>query len=94
MTAITHIKCLRSLTSTGEVRYCHSIMMSETEICSRYEAELAVIARLDHICYLSQSPTDGQRRAYVARQMVLTEMREAFYAELAASRLLKRRWLR
>lgn len=58
-------------------------METEDLICARYEAELAVIAVLDRLCYLNPCPTRSDRAAYAARQDQLGDIRSRFYAELA-----------
>lgn len=61
-------------------------MDSETEICSRYEAELAGIARLDQAYFTNPRPTAADKASYVERQRRLEQLRTRFYLELSACR--------
>jgi len=55
----------------------------ETEICKRYESELAAIAELDRIYYLKPTPTLAERADYVTRQDHLEQARALFYEKLS-----------
>jgi hypothetical protein len=58
----------------------------ETEICKRYEAELAAIAALDRAYYLNATPAPADRASYVRRQAHLEDVRAQLYAELSTVR--------
>ena len=62
-------------------------METESQLCARYEAELASIAAVDRRYYLSPCPTLAERQDYAARQLQLEEIRSCFYVDLNACRL-------
>jgi len=64
-------------------------MDNESEICGRYEAEMAVIASADRDYYLKEKPTSADRRAYAERKNQLDDLRDQLYAELSALRTKK-----
>ena len=64
-------------------------MDTEIEICARFEAELAAIARLDQAYYLNTLPTQPDRADYAERQSRLEQVRARFYAELNTVRHLE-----
>jgi hypothetical protein len=55
---------------------------TESEICTRYEAELAAIATLDRAYYLNATATSADRANYFRRQNNLEQIRVRFYTEL------------
>jgi hypothetical protein len=59
---------------------------TETEICTRYEAELAEIADLDRVYYLNSPASCVDRADYYRRQDQLEQVRARLYAELSAVR--------
>lgn len=61
-------------------------METEDQVCSRFEAELAAIAVLDHRYYLNASPTLAERAEHFARQLQLDTVRSRYYEELRALR--------
>lgn len=61
-------------------------MGTETEICTRYEAELSAIASLDRAYYLNATATPADRANYVRRQDDLEQVRAWLYAELSTVR--------
>jgi len=61
-------------------------MDAETDICKRFERQLAEIAALDHEYYINPDPTTKDRRDYYVRHQRLEEIRFRFYAELDAIR--------
>jgi len=60
--------------------------VTEIEICTRYEAELAAIAALDRAYYLNATPTAADHADYCRRQDHLEQVRAQVYAELSAVR--------
>jgi hypothetical protein len=61
-------------------------MDTETDICRRFESQLAVIAALDHAYYTNPAPTAKDQTDYFAREQRLEQIRFRFYAELDAFR--------
>ena len=57
-------------------------MEPETEICARFEVELALIAALDRDYNLNPTPTSAERANYYKRQEKLEQIRAQFYADL------------
>ena len=57
-------------------------METETEICARYERELALIAALDRAYHFNPAPTCAERAKYQKRQEKLETLRAQFYTEL------------
>ena len=55
---------------------------TETKICGRYEAKLALIAALDRAYCLNPEPTAAERANYYKRQEIRERIRAQFYAEL------------
>ena len=62
------------------------IMDTETDICRRFESQLAVIGALDRAYYINPAPTAKDRSDYFAREQRLEQIRHRFYAELYAFR--------
>ena len=59
-------------------------MDTNTDICRRFESQLAVIFAMDHAYYINPAPTAKDRIDYFARQQRLQQIRRLFYAELDA----------
>jgi len=61
-------------------------MDTETEICIRYEAELAEIALLDRLYYQKAGASRADRANYYRRQDQLERVRARLCAELSAKK--------
>jgi signal transduction histidine kinase len=61
-------------------------MAIETEICKRYEAELAEIGALDRAYYQKPTVTPADRANYFKREERLEELRTQLYAALSTVR--------
>ena len=59
-------------------------MDTNTDICRRFESQLAVIFAMDHAYYNNPAPTAKDRIDYFAREQRLEQIRLRFYAELDA----------
>ena len=59
-------------------------MDTNTDICRRFESQLAVIFAMDHSYYINPDPTAKDRSDYFAREQRLEQIRLRFYAELDA----------
>lgn len=59
-------------------------MDTETDICRRFESQLAVIFALDHAYYIKPAPNIKDRSDYFAREQRLEQIRLRFHAELDA----------
>ena len=64
-------------------------MDTETEIYSRYEAELTEIALLDRLYYQKAAPSSANRADYYRRQDQLERVRAWLCAELTAKKKKK-----
>jgi len=63
---------------------------SETELCARYEREMAELAAVDHFFYLNRAASRTERANYAARQDRLETVRVRLYSELTSLRELRR----
>ena len=61
-----------------------AIMHTNTDVCRRFEGQLAVIFAMDHAYYINPAPTAKDRSDYFAREQRLEQIRLRFYAELDA----------